>query len=230
MIITETKDIEEIEKSLKGLKSVYLFGCNACAEQCKTGGAEEIDSMTRALTEKGFNVTGASLIDETCYRQPVRKEFRQHEEIGESDAVLVLACGAGVKSVMESNPETQPVIPALDSMYLAKVERVGQFFEGCSLCGECVLANTGGICPHTDCPKGLLNGPCGGVVDGQCEVDVENACAWVKIYDRLKVQNRLHLLEEIVPPKDHSVGGHPRRLQIERKPGKDSASAGAKKK
>ncbi len=230
MIITETKKIEEITESLKGLKSVYLFGCNACAEQCKTGGAEEIESMTRELTERGFEVTGASIIDETCYRQPVRKEFRQHKEIGESDAILVLACGAGVKSIMESNPETQPVIPALDSMYLAKVERVGQFFEGCSLCGKCVLANTGGICPHTDCPKGLLNGPCGGVVDGQCEVDIENSCAWVKIYDRLKIQNRLHLLEEIAPPKDHSVGGHPRRLQIERKPGKDSASAGATKK
>lgn len=230
MIITKTKDIEEIASSLTGQKSVYLFGCNACAEQCKTGGAEEIASMTKALTEKGFEVTGSSVVDETCYRQPVRKEFRQHKEIGASDAILVLACGAGVKSIMESNPETQPVIPALDSMYLAKVERVGQFFEGCSLCGECVLANTGGICPHTDCPKGLLNGPCGGVVDGMCEVDVENSCAWVKIYDRLKVQNRLHLMEEITAPKDHSVGGHPRITHIERKPGKDSASESAKKK
>jgi ferredoxin len=230
MIITKTKDIEEITKSLAGLKSVYLFGCNACAEQCKTGGAEEISSMTRALSEKGFDVTGSSLIDETCYRQPVRKEFRQHKEINESDAVLVLACGAGVKSVMESNPETQPVIPALNSIYLAKVERVGQFFEGCSLCGECVLANTGGICPHTDCPKGLLNGPCGGVVDGQCEVDIDNSCAWVKIYEKLKIQNRLHLMEEIAAPKDYSVGGRPRKTRVERRPGKDSASEGAKKK
>ena len=186
--------------------------------------------MTRSLTEKGFKVTGSSLVDETCYRQPVRKEFRTHAEIGESDAIVVLACGAGVKSVMESNPETQPVIPALDSLYLAKVERVGQFFEGCSLCGECVLANTGGICPHTDCPKGLLNGPCGGVVDGQCEVDIENSCAWVKIYDKLRIQNRLHLLEEIAAPKDHSVGGKPRVTRIERKSGKESASKGAKKK
>ncbi len=222
--------MEEIASSLEGLKSVYLFGCNACAEQCKTGGAEEIDSMTKALTEKGFEVTGSSVVDETCFRQPVRKEFRTHKEIGASDAILVLACGAGVKSVMESNPETQPVIPALDSLYLAKVERVGQFFEGCSLCGECVLANTGGICPHTDCPKGLLNGPCGGVVDGNCEVDVENSCAWVKIYDRLKVQNRLHLMEEITVPKDHSVGGHPRITRIERPSGKTSASESAKKK
>lgn len=230
MIITKTKDIDEIAGSLEGLKSVYLFGCNACAEQCKTGGAEEIKEMTKALTKKGFTVTGASLVDETCYRQPVRKEFRQHKEIGESDAILVLACGAGVKSVMESNPETQPVIPALDSIYLAKVERVGQFFEGCSLCGKCVLANTGGICPHTDCPKGLLNGPCGGVVDGQCEVDIENSCAWVKIYDRLKIQNRLHLMEEIALPKNHSIGNQPRKTLIERPTKKASASESARKK
>ncbi len=230
MIITKTKDINEITKSLKGLKSVYLFGCNACAEQCKTGGAKEIEEMTKTLIDEGFDVTGASLIDETCYRQPVRKEFRQKKVIGESDAILVLACGAGVKSVMESNPETQPVIPALDSLYLAKVERVGQFFEGCSLCGECVLANTGGICPHTDCPKGLLNGPCGGVVDGQCEVDTRNSCAWVKIYDKLKIQNRLHLMEEIAEPKSHSIGNQPRKTLIERPGKKASASRGAKKK
>ena len=117
MIITKTKDIEEITESLKGLNSVYLFGCNACAEQCKTGGAEEIASMTKNLTQKGFKVTGASLIDETCYRQPVRKEFRQHKEIGASDAVLVLACGAGVKSIMESNPDNSPVTTILEEVF-----------------------------------------------------------------------------------------------------------------
>jgi hypothetical protein len=211
MIITRKKNIAAIIQSLEGFKNVYLFGCNSCAEQCRTGGEAEINEMREALTSAGFSVTGSSIVDETCYRQLVRREYRRHEELREADAVLVLACGAGVKCVADTAPAEQPVIPALDSEFLAKVERVGHFFEGCSLCGDCVLASTAAICPHTDCPKGLLNGPCGGVVDGKCEVDVNNDCAWVRIYERLKLQNRLKLLEKTAPPKDHSAKTKPRK-------------------
>ncbi len=217
MIITKKKDIQDVLSSLEGFKSVYLFGCNSCAEQCKTGGAEEIDTMTAALTEARIKVVGSSLVDETCYRQLVRKECRTHkDQIKEADAILVLSCGAGVKAVAETVPSSQPVIPALDSQYLAKVERVGHFFEGCSLCGNCVLAYTGGICPHTDCPKGLLNGPCGGVADHMCEVDTNNECAWVRIYERLKIQNRLDLLDKTVEPKDHSTNTSPKKTILQR--------------
>jgi hypothetical protein len=210
MIITKKKDKETVLRSVKDFKSVYLFGCNTCAEQCSTGGEKEILEMTALLTEAGHEVAGSSLIDETCYLQLVKREYRQKAEIAGADAVLVLSCGAGVKCVAESAKDTQPVLPALDSIYLAKVDRVGRFQEGCSLCGECVLADTGGICPHTDCPKGMLNGPCGGVADGKCEVNTDNDCAWVLIFDRLKAQGRLSLMEAETEPKDHTTEIHPR--------------------
>jgi hypothetical protein len=113
---------------------------------------------------------------------------------------------------------TLPVLPALDSLFLASVERVGRFFEGCSLCGECVLDSTGGICPHTECPKGLLNGPCGGVAHGMCEVNTECECAWVRIYKRLEKQGRLGALKKIAAPKDHSVGIRPRKVLLRETP------------
>ncbi len=214
MIITKKKKMDDILGALKDSKSVYLFGCDSCAEQCKTGGKKELDEMTGALGKSGFEVTGSSLVEETCYRQLILKELRQKKEIKESDAILVLACGAGVKTVADAVSDSQPVFPALDSSYLASIERVGRFFEGCSLCGECVLSDTAGICPHTECPKGLLNGPCGGVVHGMCEVDIEKACAWVRIHSRLKAQKRLHLMRRIRPPKDHSVCNRPRRTLL----------------
>lgn len=222
MIITQKKKLDDILDSLEGNKSVYLFGCNSCAEQCKTGGQDEIDEMTSALTDKGLKVTGASIVDETCYLQLILKEIRKNDEIKESDAILVLACGAGVKTVADAVEESTPVFPALDSSYLASIERVGRFFEGCSLCGECVLSDTAGICPHTECPKGLLNGPCGGVVHGMCEVDIEKACAWVRIHSRLTAQKRLHLMRRIRPPKDHSVCNSPRQTFL-RGPGSNPA-------
>ena len=217
MIITRKKTPEEILESIKDFSKIFLFGCNSCAEQCRTGGPDELKAMTAILEENGHTVTGSALVPETCYRQAVRKEFRGHKkETEEADAYLVLACGAGVKSVAETGAEAKPVLPALNSTYLAKVERVGKFFEGCALCGECVLADTGGICPHTECPKGLLNGPCGGVVEGNCEVDIENHCAWVQIYERLMLQNRLHLMEKPTGPKDYSIGKRPRKTVIDR--------------
>lgn len=218
MIITEKKTPEEILEYLGPARSVYLFGCNSCAEQCQTGGERELKEMVRFLEEKGFEVRGYSIVDETCYRQLILREYRQKPEIKDADTVLVLACGAGVKTVADVAPESQPVIPALDSMFLASVERYGRFFEGCSLCGNCVLAVTGAICPHTDCAKGLLNGPCGGVVDGKCEVDVENDCAWVKIYNRLKAQNRLDVMRKVSAPKDHSGGVKPRKVLLRESP------------
>lgn len=220
MIITKKKKLEDITDSLADAKSVYLFGCNSCAEQCQTGGANEIKEMTALLAERGIDVLGDSIVDETCYRQLILREFKRKPEIKEADAILVLACGAGVKTVAEVSEETQPVLPALDSIFLATVERYGRFFEGCSLCGECVLAETGGICPHTECPKGLLNGPCGGVVDGNCEVNTENGCAWVRIYERLKAQGRLHLMRKVSPPKDHSNGTRPREVLLRPAPKK----------
>ncbi|MBE7414061.1 MAG: methylenetetrahydrofolate reductase C-terminal domain-containing protein [Deltaproteobacteria bacterium] len=214
MIITEKKDIQEILGSLEGKKTVYLFGCDSCAEQCSTGGKKELEEMARVLEENGIRVLGSSLPEETCYRQLVLKAYRENEALREAEAVLVLACGAGVRTVADAAEESQPVLPALDSTFLATVERVGRFFEGCSLCGECVLAATGGICPHTECPKGLLNGPCGGVADGMCEVNIECECAWVRIYRRLERQGRLDLLRKTAPPKDHSVGIRPRKTLL----------------
>ena len=46
---------------------------------------------------------------------------------------------------------------------LAKIELCakGPLF-GCRMCGNCLLQETAFICPM-ECPKGMRNGPCGGV-------------------------------------------------------------------
>jgi hypothetical protein len=50
-----------------------------------------------------------------------------------------------------------------------------------------------------------LNGPCGGQVDGMCEVgEYKNDCAWVLIYEKLKEQDRMDLFMKFRSPRDHS--------------------------
>jgi 5,10-methylenetetrahydrofolate reductase len=51
---------------------------------------------------------------------------------------------------------------------------------GCQTCGQCILTHTKLICPM-NCPKGLRNGPCGGTLDGECEVIPELDCIWTNI-------------------------------------------------
>ena len=80
------------------------------------------------------------------------------------------------------------------------------------MCGECVLDITGGICPITLCPKGLLNGPCGGMNKGKCEVDNEKDCAWVLIYKELEKRKRLSSLKKIQAPKDFKKATKPHKL------------------
>ncbi|MFH1054800.1 MAG: methylenetetrahydrofolate reductase C-terminal domain-containing protein [Candidatus Altiarchaeota archaeon] len=40
-----------------------------------------------------------------------------------------------------------------------------------------------------DCPKNMLNGPCGGVQNGMCEVG--GPCVWVKVYSKLVSEGKL---------------------------------------
>jgi hypothetical protein len=110
----------------------------------------------------------------------------------------------------------KPVYPALNTMFIGKEEAPGQFIEVCMQCGSCVLARTVGICPLVRCAKSLLNGPCGGSVEGKCEVSPDIPCAWQLIYDRLAALGQLDTLEEIVPLRDWSTSreGGPRRITI----------------
>jgi hypothetical protein len=112
-----------------------------------------------------------------------------------------MACGAGVQHIAERYTE-KPVFPALDTIAIGIDRDVGIYEERCRACGECVIGYTGGICPVARCAKGLYNGPCGGVFKDKCEVSVDNQCAWVMIYNRLKEQNRLEDITKVRPATD----------------------------
>ena len=125
-----------------------------------------------------------------------------------------MACGLGIQSVKENMRSEKPIHVGCDTLFMGAIDSTGVFLEKCSACGDCVIELTGLICPITRCPKSLLNGPCGGQDKGKCEVDKDRDCAWILIYNELKKQNRLDLLKEIRPPKDHSKTGKPRQLTV----------------
>ncbi len=78
---------------------------------------------------------------------------------------------------------------------------------GCRMCGNCLLQETAFIC-CMECPKGLRNGPCGGVTnDHKCYVDESRECVWYCIYKRAQKTGREKTLLEILPPLDWDKAG-----------------------
>jgi len=216
MIITKQKPIEQILEFLKGAKNIFLVGCAQCATVCKTGGEEQLDQMQSLLKRHKKKITGKVILDPPCHLVKAKQFFQNNKgELSKSDALLAMTCGDGVQSVMEGTRGLE-VYPALDALFLGKVERGGIFSENCTICGECVLNDTGSICPLTICSKGLLNGPCGGSKGGKCEVDRERDCGWLMIYRRLKDTGQLEKMKTIKSPRDYSKRIKPQRRNLEK--------------
>lgn len=100
---------------------------------------------------------------------------------------------------------------------VARVERaVKSALFDCRMCGQCVLSATGLSCPM-NCPKGLRNGPCGGVRDnGHCEVHPAMPCVWVQAYAGAERMGTIARLGEAQPAIDHRKAGHSSWLQVAR--------------
>ena len=198
MIITTKKNIEEIEEMLKPYNKIFVGGCGTCSTSCMTGGEDQIKEMVEKF---GDRIVGTHVFEEPCDIRLVKRDAKEvKDEIEEAEVILELCCGCGAQVVSEYTGKF--VLPGCDTMFLGETERIGRFHELCKLCGECVLHETGTICPLTRCAKGLLNGPCGGSMVGRCELSSELDCVWEKIIKRKIEKKNVSSLKEIIPPKD----------------------------
>jgi ferredoxin len=217
MIITKKRDFNELMENIKDYKNLFLIGCSECATLCGTGGDPELKAMKQALESEGKHITGMFVAKTGCQVLGTKVELKPFQQaIEDSDCILVMSCGAGTQTAVELL-EDKPVFPTNDSMFLGNMTRMQMFDERCSLCGKCILDKTGGICPVTACPKGLLNGPCGGTNNGKCEVSPDIECAWVRIYNRLNRLGRLEDIKKSLEPKDWSAHRKPMTLNAREK-------------
>jgi len=213
MIITKKRDFKELMENIKNYGNFFLLGCSECATLCGTGGEPELKAMKEALEAQGKKVTGTFVAKTGCQVLGTKVELKPFKEaLDKTDCIIVMSCGAGTQTAVDLY-EDKAVFPSNDSLFLGNMTRLQFFDERCSLCGKCILDKTGGICPITACPKGLLNGPCGGCKDGHCEISPDIKCAWVRIYERMKKLDRLQELCEVtLEAKDWSASQKPRAL------------------
>lgn len=203
MIVGERKPFEEIQSSLQAYKKVLILGCGTCVSVCMAGGKKEVALLASQLRmDSRMQNRDVEFVEETIQRQCDREYIEPIiEQARGYDAVLSMACGAGVQLLAEMLVP-QPVIPALNTTFIGVTDKEGTWLERCRGCGSCLLASTGGICPVARCAKSLFNGPCGGSVGGKCEVSKDTLCAWQLIYDRFAAMGQLEKMEEIQPVRD----------------------------
>jgi len=203
MIITRKKDLDQLIELISG-KSVFIMGCSQCATLCNTGGEEEVIEMKKNLERSNINVTGWVILDPACNFLNNKRILREYtDDLDKAEKILVLACGNGAQTVSDFITD-RDVISGVETLFLGEVKRFGDFEKKCSLCGECVRELFAGFCPVSLCPKSMLNGPCGGSVNGKCEVNENVDCVWILIYNRLKEKNQLEKMKKISEPKDWS--------------------------
>ncbi len=212
MIITQKKPIEEVMAMVGDAKTVAIIGCGSCATACQTGGEPQIAELTAVLENAGKKVVATTVADYCCMNLGVKSKMKPLVAAA-PDCVICMSCGDGVQCVAK-NAATIPVYPSNNTMYLGEAVRFGVWEEACHLCGECVLGRTGAICPISQCAKSLVNGPCGGLKNGKCEVNPENDCAWIKIYNRLEATGQLMKLTETREDKGYANVAYPRTISL----------------
>lgn len=218
MIVAEIKPFKELKQNLENCKKVCVLGCQACVSICHAGGEKQVAEFASQLRLAAkLNGTKIEVKEDSIQRQ-CEWEFinSASEYIDKYDAVVSFACGIGVQFMAERFPESK-IIPGLNTTFMGAPTQPGVFWERCVGCGNCVLAETGGLCPVSRCAKNLLNGPCGGSKSGDCEVGNETPCVWQQIYDQLDKKGNLQLIESITPAKDWSTStnNQPRKMVLD---------------
>jgi hypothetical protein len=219
MVVGERKPLSEIKEMVRPYGKLLIAGCDTCTAECLSGGRKQVAELAAAL-DMAFRLEGKEMeileasVDRQCIQDFLLDVIDQAEG---ADAVLSIACGAGIQSLAERLPG-KAVLPGLNTMFIGESSGTGLWQERCQGCGNCMLGATGGLCPVTRCAKGLLNGPCGGSQGGLCEVSAtlkcDVPCVWALIYDRLKELGELERLIAYCGPKDWrpAGGSGPRQL------------------
>ncbi len=218
MIVASPKSVTELKNLIARHRKVLFVGCGTCVTVCLAGGEREV-SIASYATRMARRIEGTPLeLTQVTIERQCENEFIKDlaDAATKVEAIVSFGCGAGVQAIAERFPG-KPVYAGLNTQFLGILEKQAVWTEKCLGCGDCMLAQYGGVCPVTRCAKRLLNGPCGGSTEEHCEVDADRPCAWQLIYNRLKSIDQLDRLDSIAPPRDWRPAWHAGARKIVRK-------------
>ena len=218
MIVADRKPFDEIFNSIKDYNKIMIMGCGGCVTICFSGGSKAVEILATEIRIASKKAKKKIDIIELTPERQCEYEYIDaiKKEINSAEAILSTACGVGVQAMAERYPD-KIIIPSLNTKFMGYPVQHAMWEERCAGCGDCVLEWTGGVCPIARCAKRLLNGPCGGSMDGKCEVDEDTDCAWQMIIDRLSRLGKLENLKRVRSTKDWrtSTNAGQRKIKFE---------------
>jgi len=214
MIVADRKSLQEILAMVKDDKKILIAGCKGCVTVCNVGGQKEVEilasSMKIARKKDGNDIDiDIQVLERQCDTEYVAGI---KETVGNYDSVISLACGVGPQFLSEMYKD-QIFYPGVNTTFFGGATQHGVWEERCAGCGTCGIHNFGGLCPIARCAKSLMNGPCGGSSDGNCEISKDTECIWDSIVRKKMEAGKLEDLIGVKGIKNWKTArdGGPRR-------------------
>jgi hypothetical protein len=181
---------------------IFVLGCGDCATREQFGGAAQCRELAERLAEAGVPVSGWAVPPEgegTCNPGVARRLIEANASaLANTTAIVLMACAQAEPALAQVTE--LPLVSGVRTIVGVETGGGALTVEECHLCARCVARASGGLCPHSFCPKGLMNGPCGGAQGGRCEVYPGRPCVWDLIYRRLQAAGKLDLLDGYQAP------------------------------
>lgn len=216
MIIVKMKEMDEIYDMVKNYDKILIAGCDGCCQPPRS--VHEANILGKLLQLKkqvnggSFNYKAITVLRQ-CDDDIAAEALRTY--VDDYEAIISMSCGIGIQVLTKLYPE-KVTYPAQNTLFNGMEDhKNNQFAEMCNQCGDCVLGVTGGYCPVAGCAKSLMNGPCGGQIEGKCEVGGYKVdCVWLNIYRRLKSIGRLDLFKQYKPMRDYRKMTSPKFVSL----------------
>jgi ferredoxin len=127
MIVAKRKPFDEIVQAAAPFHRVLVVGCGTCVAVCLTGGEKEAGILSSQL-DIAAQMAGREQIFETaCVERQCDREFL--DELAEAsegcDAMLSMACGAGIQFLAERFTHRLPVLAGVDTTFIGVNSAVG---------------------------------------------------------------------------------------------------------
>jgi len=132
MIVAERKPFDEIVDAVSNFKRVLVVGCGTCVAVCLTGGEKEAGILAAELEIASQIADRDQTFAIACVERQCDREFLDELKslAPNYDALLSLACGAGIQFLAERFPD-KPVLAGVNTTFIGVNEDVGLWTERC---------------------------------------------------------------------------------------------------
>ena len=115
MIVAKRKPLKEIQDGLGSAERVLVVGCGTCVAVCLAGGEKEAGVLASQLRLSAGTAGRKIQVDQATLERQCDREFLAQLErtIDGYEAVVSLACGAGVQFLAEAYPGRR-VLPGVE--------------------------------------------------------------------------------------------------------------------